>query len=362
MTRARVRSSTPRQTGLTLVELMVGMALGLLIVAALAYLYAGNRQTYRTQEAIARIQENGRLAMELMGRDLRAAGYIGCSSLADPSLKPGLLANTPPLSAWNLASVFRGFESDWGLDRNQDGVLDANDPPNGYVGNTDTFVVFTGGEGMVPLSAAMTSSTADIPIDGNTRLFKAADLMVIADCTQADMFRVSADGATALKHEIGMCRDETNGRDYNPCNAKAALSKAYGPDAQVMPVTASVYYLRNKSNGVRSLYRLPWRGGAWGASEELVEHVEAMQVVYGEDNNGDGSVDVYRKADAVNDWGRVLAVRISLLLRSPDDGVAVAAQTYVWDSDNDGRLDDTVNATDRRIRHVYTSTFTLRNR
>ncbi len=356
------RQARPDEAGLALVELMVAMSLGLLLVAALGYLFVGNRQTYRTQDAVARIQENGRAAMEFIGRDLRAAGYLGCSNLADPSLTVGLLAASPPWSPLNAASIFRGFESGWRVDRNQDGIEDASDQPDDYTTGTDTFVVFTGADRDIPLSGTMEGPNADIPIAGNTEEFKAANLMLIADCTQADVFRVSQDGTTALKHEGGPCTDATNGKTYDPCNSNAALGKAYGTDALVMPMTASVYYLRDRPGGNRSLYRLPWQGGAWGNSEELVEHVQAMQLVYGEDTNGDGSVDVYRKADAVTDWARVRAVRVSLLLYSPEDGLAPQPQTYVWDSDNDGKLDNTVPATDRRLRYVYTSTFTLRNR
>lgn len=357
----------PQQAGLTLVELMVALSLGLLLVAALGYLFSSNRQTYRTQDAVARIQENGRVAMEFIGRDLRLAGYLGCSNPADTTLTIGMLAGSSPLPAWNSANIFRGFESGWGVDSNQDGVVNASDPPSTsandkYATGTDTFVVFAGGDGSTPLSGTMGAPTDDIPVAANTKPYKAADLLLIADCTHADLFRVSADGTTALKHEGGTCTDTTNSKTYNPCNDSAALGKAYGTDALVMPVTASVYYLRDRPGGNRSLYRLPWHGGAWGNSEEVVEHVEAMQVVYGVDSNGDGSVDDYRKADGVTDWARVLAVRVSLLLRSAEDGLAAQAQTYVWDVDNDGKLDDTVTATDRRLRYVYTSTFTLRNR
>lgn len=353
-----------KQAGLTLVELMIGMALGLLVVAALGYLYVGNRQAYRTQDAVARIQENGRIAMEIVGRDLRSAGYMGCGNLADPNLNLGLLASTPPLSTWDINNIVRGFESDWGVDRNQDGVVNASDRPDGYVTNTDTFAIFTGGEAVFPLSSAMSAPSDDIPLIGNTKTFKEADLMLIADCTHVDVFRASADGITDIKHKVTSCTDATNGKTYNPCNTSDELSKAYGLDAVVMPVTASVYYLQNKAGGVRSLYRLPWSGGAWGTSEEVVEHVEAMQVVYGQDTNGNGSVDVYRKANEVTDWGRVLAVRVSLLLRSNEDNLATTVQIYSWDRDNDGKIaaGETVTATDRRLRYVYTTTIALRNR
>lgn len=64
-----------RQCGLTLVELMIAMTLGLLILLAVASVYLGSRQTYRMQEENARLQETGRYALEVLGRSIRQAGF-----------------------------------------------------------------------------------------------------------------------------------------------------------------------------------------------------------------------------------------------------------------------------------------------
>ncbi|MEE4380295.1 MAG: PilW family protein [Candidatus Competibacteraceae bacterium] len=64
-----------RQRGLTLVEIMVALTLGLLLIAGLLQLFVGSRQTYRAQENLSRLQENGRYALEYVNRTLRLAGY-----------------------------------------------------------------------------------------------------------------------------------------------------------------------------------------------------------------------------------------------------------------------------------------------
>ncbi len=78
-TQARRRSASGNspvhaQAGLTLVELMVSITLGLLVLLAIGSVYIGSRQTYRTQEDNARIQESGRYALEVIGRSVRQAG------------------------------------------------------------------------------------------------------------------------------------------------------------------------------------------------------------------------------------------------------------------------------------------------
>jgi type IV pilus assembly protein PilW len=62
------------EAGLTLVEIMIALTLGLLVLLAIGSVYIGSRQTYRVQEDNARIQEAGRYALEVIGRSIRQAG------------------------------------------------------------------------------------------------------------------------------------------------------------------------------------------------------------------------------------------------------------------------------------------------
>ena len=71
-----------RQRGVTLVELMVALALGLLVTVALLKVYIDASRMYRFNEGLARLQENGRFALEFIRRDARAAAARGCGSRA----------------------------------------------------------------------------------------------------------------------------------------------------------------------------------------------------------------------------------------------------------------------------------------
>jgi type IV pilus assembly protein PilW len=64
-----------RQRGMSLVELMVAMTIGLVITVVIANLFLGTKQTYRTQDDLSRMQENLRFAFQVMGRVTRQAGY-----------------------------------------------------------------------------------------------------------------------------------------------------------------------------------------------------------------------------------------------------------------------------------------------
>ncbi len=90
-----------RQRGLTLIELMVALVLGLVVIGAVVNLFLTNRQTYRTTENLARMQENLRIAYELMARDVREAGATACGATNFANVLNG----TPATWSWQGESL-----------------------------------------------------------------------------------------------------------------------------------------------------------------------------------------------------------------------------------------------------------------
>lgn len=90
-------TSVLRQRGLTLIEVLVALLLGLLLIGAVGGLYLANHQTFRQVENMARVNENARLAFELLGRDLREAGGMRCGQ----HLPAANAASNPAETWWN---------------------------------------------------------------------------------------------------------------------------------------------------------------------------------------------------------------------------------------------------------------------
>jgi len=67
--------NTFRPRGMTLIELMISIVLGLLLVAVVIQIYIGSKATYNKQEDISRLQENGRVALDIIGRVARISGF-----------------------------------------------------------------------------------------------------------------------------------------------------------------------------------------------------------------------------------------------------------------------------------------------
>ncbi len=77
-----------RQRGLSPVELMIGLVLGLVLVAGLGHLLAGSRQGSRVEQNVQQMQETGRFAVDIVGRELRKAGFRFDRALAPELVFP----------------------------------------------------------------------------------------------------------------------------------------------------------------------------------------------------------------------------------------------------------------------------------
>lgn len=64
-----------RQHGLSLIELMIVMVLGLIVVAAAYNAYMGTARSARFNEGLQTLQENGRYGIGVLQKSLRLAGY-----------------------------------------------------------------------------------------------------------------------------------------------------------------------------------------------------------------------------------------------------------------------------------------------
>src|SRR3546814_18606785 len=66
--------------GVTLIEMMVALVLGLIVAGAAMSVFLANKRTYVAAESIGRLQSNARVAFELMARDLREATANACGT------------------------------------------------------------------------------------------------------------------------------------------------------------------------------------------------------------------------------------------------------------------------------------------
>ncbi|MEE8428745.1 MAG: PilW family protein [Gammaproteobacteria bacterium] len=311
-----------RQRGLTLVELMVALTISVVLLGGVLKVFANSKQTYRVQEALSRLQENGRFAIEFLARDIRSADFWGCVTSST-----SLTNNLDPDNPRYIDYVTGG------------GVV-------GTDGATDTITLRGAtGSGLVVLPPYGPQASANLFVTAGNDL-QQGDIVLVSDCVTGDVFQISnANPGTSgtVVHNTGTSTLPSN---YNPgtCGGGAnahCLSQVYAGDAEMYLSRETIYFIANGASGAPALFRNRDQSGA----VELVEGVENMQILYGEDTNGDGAADAYNTATAVGaNMANVVSVRMALTLRSLEDNVVLQG------------------GADNRLRRNFTTTIAIRNR
>ncbi len=268
------------ETGFSLIEMMVSMAIGMVLMVAIAQIFYGNRQTAATQEQAARMQETARYAIQILQREIRMAGMKRTES-------------------------------------------------------TGTFTV------AAPMITG-TNATAGAP--------NASDEVTVR-------FWGSDNGA-------GTAADNT-------------VVDCIGNSVRLNELVVDRFHIANNASGEPSLF-CQNTNFATGVvtNNELVPGVESMQFLVGVDTNADKSPNSYMQwNDPSINLDQVISVRVSLLLRSDDSivpgtdsnfynhfGTAYAPANAAPTGDAGAVFNQAGAALDRRIRRLYGTTVTIRNR
>lgn len=308
-----------REHGVTLIELMVAITLGMIIMAALLALFVNITRTNSEMSKSNRQIENGRFAIQVLQNDLVHAGFWGAVRPAAPTATPDPCAAA---AGWDaayktnlLAIPVQGFA---------DGGTLAGCGVSGVLGESDVLVV----------SHANTCAFGAAGCDGGT---DTGPHIQVSACT------------TAVPAEAAYVIDSAN----FPLREKDCATLA-----ERRKIVTNIYYLAD-SNGQPTLMRAAFDNGAFSAPQPLVEGIEALRFEYGIDNNGDGSPDgAYVACNPCNQvqLANIVAVKVHVLARNLESTPGhMDDKTYQLGPDSFGPFGDNVK------RHVFSTTVRLVN-
>jgi type IV pilus assembly protein PilW len=317
--------------GLSLVELLVSLLLGLLLSTGLVSAYLGAKRNVFYDEQLARMQENGRYAMRLLSRDLAMAGFF---------------AGVPSMSAVEPGSV--------GTDcSNEDWVLDGREPlelVNDFAGDSP------------PVSRQLTPFTC---LQGSM-IVSGTDLIAIKrTAAQPSLHNgVPAATLTSATTESWFLRTVLGSPDawekLRPVDLRDPIRAQ--PEHSYWEAITRIFYIRSYSEPGSEDEDLPTLcmetlAGDGMTSRCLVEGVENLQLEFGVDSDGDGVPNRYLLDPGASDMPRVVAVKIHLLLRS------IVGVTGHRDDKTFrlGQMELSARG-DSYLRRVFSSTVLLRNR
>ncbi|WP_077003260.1 PilW family protein [Variovorax sp. KK3] len=297
--------------GRTLVELLVAITLGVILMGVLIATYLSTGVSSRQVTAISRMDEDAAVALNLISAQLRMAGFsVPRSGVAPASALVDGVQTLPP-------------------DRNFMGL------------------------GIRACDAGFEKST--VPFD---------ELACASGTSGTAAFSVRYEGA------------KQDGKDpYQyllPLN-EDCLSQAVKDDQFTMgslgvayPLVESRFFVVSGSTRGTADLACAGNGNAALTRQPMVQNVQEMRLRFGVASD-DQSSDVVQYldnaagvdalgADQVQNWSRVVTVRLCLLMRGAEPGPADAGDRYL---DCDG---GEVSASDGFLRRAYFTTVALRNR
>lgn len=350
-----MRKLIRRQSGLSLIEIMVALTLSLILTLGLVHIFTSNSQSFRLAEASSRIQESGRMALGILSREIRNADYWGC--LQDTSDLNNML-NTG--SSFNVEALMRGVDAENNVGPGGSDMLYLG----GVAGGAEAKVTF------VPSPGAATMA-----VDDSSSL-TVGDILIVTNCKAGDIFQMTGPSSSSSVQVVHNTGTVSSG---GPGNATQTLSLDYNQDPGgggiFRPRQQRFYLVDNATDGRRELItdgvnvRAGATSGTITGASALMSNVVNFQLQFGVDTNGNGRVNVWEDPIGLTAAGRqqadrAIAIRTSFLIRSDRDGLTDGSQSFCFpgwlDCEDDASLLST--AADTFLYRVYTTTTSLRNR
>jgi len=360
-------NSKRHQSGLSLIELMVAMSLGLTLVASAVTVFSSSRKSVDLNSALTEMQDNARFAMDSITRDLRMAGFQGCVDINTSAAR--ILANNAPTSDYFETAVGSAL-----IEASETWVPEVPagfNIPNGVgkpVPGTHALVAQFGNPETYTIEPMQTVD-ADIVLNSENSGLTQGDLALISNCQVADIFEITSAAGASLQHS-------------STANSDQRLSAPYGVSGannltRIMRFESNIYYIGDtmRTNGagdpVYSLYKQTIPYELTNPPIEMIEGVSNFKIRLGfreSDDDADEGLTYVRPEDAASVEGHAEVVQLGLLMESYDPILdANDTSTYVLAGvmlSPGGAPADSMNSyiSDKRLKLAFNSTVKIRNR
>lgn len=300
--------------GLSLIELMISLFLGLFITGVGYQVFIGAHTANKVINYLSTLQETGRFAIELIEKDLHRAGYFGGNANIDEITGSSGIVSTAlttcPATGTTWARMLE--QHIYGLNDNR--------------------------------TAYDCITTADY-LRGDILTLRYATPWLTTNYDAKEFY---------LRASLFEGRIFTGAQAANSQNINIAQTPQ-----TVHQLRAHSYYIGTSAqtcnqSAIPALFRKTLVDGV-PTSEELLTGVEQLQLEYGVDLSDDGIPNRYVDADNVADWNNVVVIKVALLVRSEcADSKYTDAKTYQMG-------DVTYQPNDNFHRQLFSTSVTLRN-
>ncbi len=325
-----------RQRGVSAIELMIGMLLGLILIAGATAIFLASKRSYTEVEQVSTLTENAQFAQRLLDNALLHAGFFGEVQSSRVELDEGLGAIPAAADCTGAAAAYDLQNYLFAA------VVDGDGNALGCV--TD---------GVPGSHVLVIKSVSSTPLSDGPRDNPDPDIETHGDGVIDTPVGLSATQTYVMTNDtVGIMFD---GADTPP----SILTGGDVPGGVAWAYQYEVYYVRNGDIPQLSRKVLAMVAGTMTVvTEDLVEGVEDLRLRFGLDGAGsaDGEVDTLTAvADMGSNWGQVESVEVSVLVRSASqDSNYTNPKSYTLPGGN-------VTPADNFRRMLITTSMSLRN-
>lgn len=292
------------QTGLSLVELMISIAIGLLLLAGVTTLISHQSTASGELDKASRQIENGRYAAQVLREDIELAGYVGeLYKLGTPPTSADPCAATVAELDAAIPLFVQGYDSPATVPS----PLSACLPDANHVPGTDILVIRRTDTSTVPVASAVAGQPYIQTGLNVSNLFA----KIVGTGSDTSVFTLKKrDGSVApLRNYI------VHIYYLSPCNVPASGTTCTSGADNGKPVPTLKRLELTVTGGAAAFTEIP-----------LVDGIENLQFDYGIDSDGDGAPDYYTMGTystgttpmTTTDWSNVMTVRTNILSRNTD--------------------------------------------
>jgi type IV pilus assembly protein PilW len=281
-----------RMTGFSLVELMVGMVLGLILIGGAVSIYLASKQSYVEVEQVAALTENARFAEQIIGDSLRHVGFLG---EVPPDRVESDLAPPPgdcdaPARAYNDLRPLV-FAVTVGSAKELECISDGRE-------GTDVLVI----------KHVLPRPLSDRPRDGGSGGDSNPGNGVIDSLQDGRVY--------VMTNSVG-------GRLFDGATPPSITTGGEFPDGTAWEYQYEVFYIRQPAP--TDIPRLARRLLSYNTAtssmefvtEDLAEGVEELKLLFGYDSDNNGEVDTYSSlADIGDNWSKIESLEVFMLVRN----------------------------------------------
>jgi type IV pilus assembly protein PilW len=322
-----------REAGLSLIELMIASAIGLLLLTGLSLIFVNTSEANRELQKTAQQIENGRYAIEIITQDLRLAGFYGhLHDVASISALGAPASGVPPDPCEGAlpAELLKALVY----------------PVHGYRGTIDAATPASDAAADLSTTTCAALDAANLKPGSDVLVIRRADTnaLAAADTAINDVFYVQASATTA---EV----QKGNGAVIAQNKASGGASALYltngattPPAAPIRRLYTRIYFVAPCSAGagaggacngsagedrIPTLKRLELTSSGTFTIVPLVEGIDYLKVEYGIDDTptavnvatgyaGDATVDRFEATPSAVEWPAVIAAKVYILARNTE--------------------------------------------